>query len=261
MAYDEQIAWGFDGGRLQPIRLPSPCTEVLSGVPWGRADELFTPAFWKYQAELQIRLGAYRSFQLGDTLMEEVAACLLGGYGLPAELGIAAFVRLKKRGLISGCATAVAIERALSEPFMLCGGPRRYRFARQKSHYLSGVFEVIANTQTPCDPIDLRDFLLLQRGIGPKTASWIVRNHLASDDVAILDIHIVRAGRKMGLFGLDADVTRQYFKLERTFLEFCSAIGAPASRLDAIMWDYMRRLGPTKTRKRVNESDQLAFVV
>jgi endonuclease III len=39
-------------------------------------------------------------------------------------------------------------------------------------------------------------------GIGPKTASWIARNWLDADDVAILDIHIMRVGQVIGLFPL-----------------------------------------------------------
>ncbi|MDZ3993341.1 hypothetical protein PspTeo4_24872 [Pseudomonas sp. Teo4] len=40
----------------------------------------------------------------------------------------------------------------------------------------------------------LRDWLLELPGIGYKTASWVARNWLDADDVAILDIHILRAG-------------------------------------------------------------------
>lgn len=80
------------------------------------------------------------------------------------------------------------------------------------------------------------------RGIGPKTASWIVRNHLGADDVAILDVHITRACVAAGVFPEDADPRRDYFGLETRFLAFCAAIDEPARRLDAIMWDCMRRI-------------------
>ena len=46
----------------------------------------------------------------------------------------------------------------------------------------------------PQEPLSLREFLLQLHGIGYKTASWIVRNFTGSDDVAIVDIHLRRAG-------------------------------------------------------------------
>ena len=51
-------------------------------------------------------------------------------------------------------------------------------------------------------------------GIGPKTASWIVRNWMNSDAVAILDIHIVRAGMLMNLYCQGGRVERHYLEIE-----------------------------------------------
>ena len=47
-------------------------------------------------------------------------------------------------------------------------------------------------------PVALRDWLLAIPGIGPKTASWIVRNRTGSSAVAIIDVHILRAGTSAG---------------------------------------------------------------
>lgn len=82
--------------------------------------------------------------------------------------------------------------------------------------------------------------MLAFKGIGPKTASWIVRNHLGSDEVAILDIHVIRAGRLIGLFGGKENVQRHYQAMEDKFLLFARRIGVPASCLDIIMWRQMR---------------------
>ena len=79
-------------------------------------------------------------------------------------------------------------------------------------------------------------------GIGPKTASWIVRNWLGSDDVAILDVHVLRAGILMGLFPEDCRLPKDYEVLEKKFLDFARAIQVRASLLDAIMWRDMRVL-------------------
>ena len=95
----------------------------------------------------------------------------------------------------------------------------------------------------PSEALELRNFLTTLNGIGPKTASWVVRNHLDADEVAILDVHIIRAGVHIGLYDQTVDPARHYYSMERQFLDFCLAIEERASLVDAIMWDYMRRLG------------------
>jgi thermostable 8-oxoguanine DNA glycosylase len=93
------------------------------------------------------------------------------------------------------------------------------------------------------DALAFRRHLMRIPGIGPKTASWITRNWLGSDEVAILDIHIIRAGLLIGLFDRSMRVPRDYEALERRFLEFCGALGARPSLLDAVMWRAMRNIG------------------
>ena len=169
---------------------------------------------------------------------------------MPAELGLAAFVRLRDEGLLSGRAKTHELERALTRPFRVANTMRKYRFARQKAKYLYGAINAVRAMSPTRNGKRLRSQLISITGIGPKTASWIVRNHLGSDDIAILDVHITRAGVAAGVFPETADPTRSYFKLERRFLEFCTAIDEPPSRLDAIMWDYMRRAFPATKGKR-----------
>ncbi|MGK7863061.1 hypothetical protein [Falsiroseomonas sp. E2-1-a4] len=63
-------------------------------------------------------------------------------------------------------------------------------------------------------------------GIGPTTASWIARNWLGAASVAILDIHVIRAGQLIGLFEQEVRLPRDYFGMERRFLDFAEAVGA-----------------------------------
>src|SRR3954470_17393644 len=89
-------------GGVAVLELPAPDDEALQGVSWGRFDVLFTPAFWAGRAWLSNLDGEQRTHRLGRTLREEIAACLLGGFGIPAEIGLAAFSRLRDRGLLDG---------------------------------------------------------------------------------------------------------------------------------------------------------------
>ncbi|MEJ0058417.1 MAG: hypothetical protein WDM79_01985 [Terricaulis sp.] len=241
-----QVVWTAIDGDIVEYKLPAPHQEVLLGVKWGRAEEFGTPAFWKVQSDAHRKLNLYQSHRLGADLIEEVAACVLGGYGIPAELGLAAFARLRDDGLLSGDATAAELERALLSPFYVRGTQRSYRFARQKAKHLEQALRLVQRNAFAVSGRELRDQLLSLPGVGLKTASWIVRNHLNSDDVAILDVHVVRACAGMGLFPASASPQRNYYELEKLFLMFCSRLAEPASLVDALIWDYMRRVGYDK---------------
>ncbi|WP_420826682.1 hypothetical protein [Myxococcus eversor] len=234
--------------------MPQAESHVLPGIQWGAFEELLTPAFWHGQAWQHEKLGSYRDLRLGRTLAEEVAACMLGGFGMKAELGLAAFARLRDQELLVGTPTAEALEIALSKPFVIHGRTLGYRFPKQKARYLSACLAQLAALEFHVSDTVLRDRLAQLPGIGLKTASWIVRNFRNSSEVAIIDVHILRAGRHMGLFSQEQEPQRHYRELETAFLTFAAAIKVPAAMLDGLMWDYMRRLPAsvlvsTSTRK------------
>src|ERR1700743_4025168 len=92
---DTDLAWQVlcDAAR----QIPSEEQELLPGVKWGDCAQLYTPAFWKVQyLSYMQRLEPRQIYKLGDTILEEIVVCLLGGFGMPAEVGLAAFERLKR---------------------------------------------------------------------------------------------------------------------------------------------------------------------
>jgi thermostable 8-oxoguanine DNA glycosylase len=222
------------------LELPSATNEVIPGVPWGAIEAFPTPAYWAFQVMARRVNGTSVRYRIGDTLVEEVAACLLGGHGIPASVGLAAFRHLKRRGLLSlerGVPTEADLLAQLSTPMELEGRLVLYRFAKQKARYLHAAFSRLAEGPAPTlTGRQLRDWLLPIQGVGPKTASWIARNWLDADDVAILDIHILRAGMLGGFFEQGLTVERDYLKLEQQFLAFARGLGVRASELDALMW-------------------------
>jgi thermostable 8-oxoguanine DNA glycosylase len=250
-----QVIYAILDGRVRELTLPEPKEHVLPGVRWGAFDELMTPAYWRSQAWQHDALGTYDDLRLGRTLTEEVAACLLGGYGMPAELGLAAYSRLRERGLLVGAPSAHTLEKVLLEPFQYRGGRRAYRFPRQKARYLAACLARLDDLAEPTDDTDLRDVLATLPGVGLKTASWIVRNHRASNAVAIIDIHILRAGRHIGLFEPEWTPNGHYRDLEAAFLCFATAIGTRAALLDSLMWDQMRRMPSRGRLSRADRSD------
>lgn len=220
------------------VDLPPPEAEVMPGVHWGLVEAFPTPAYWAYQV-LARRIEARPiKVRLGQSLSEEVGACLLGGHGIPARVGLLAFEHLKAKGAFENNPPEEATLRAwLSEPMQVDGRNIRYRFASQKARYLATALKQLAQEQAPLESgRALRDWLVRIPGIGYKTASWVARNWLDADDVAILDIHILRAGVFARFLDPALTVERDYLQLEQQFLRFSTGLGVRPSELDAVIW-------------------------
>ncbi|WP_390905480.1 8-oxoguanine DNA glycosylase [Occallatibacter riparius] len=248
------------GGNSVQLKLPSPDQMVLPGIKWGGFDEILTPAYWRGQAWQHLALGTYSDLRLGDSLAEEVAACLLGGYGMPAGIAMGAYQRVRSLGLLRQTPSSADVERALEEPIQFGSALRKYRFARQKARYLSESLRMLEEFVEPSDDIEFRDALAHLPGIGLKTASWIVRNMRPGSRVAVVDVHILRAGRHIGLFPDGWIPEKNYRELEQQFVKFADALEINPSFLDALMWDYMRRFSEAVFRSGQNgHSKQLTL--
>ena len=239
----QQMLARVDGSDVV-LSLPAEDREVLPGIVWGRFDELLTPAYWRGQAWQHELLGTYEPGPLGRNLVEEVAACMLGGYGIPAELGLAAFDRVRREQLLHANVKAAELEAALARPFTVGNRSRHYRFPAAKGRALAGATRALPSIDESLPDKELRDALCQLPGIGLKTASWIVRNVRLSDAVAIIDVHITRAGQIAGFMRDRWLPATHYFAMEDAFIKFSTAIEVRPSVLDGLMWDYMRCMGP-----------------
>ena len=188
---------------LAPTRAPVGRCECCGPAAWGEEWQIGTAAFWVQQAaEFPAGMGRHR---LGANLREEVAVCMLGGYGIPGEVGNAAFVALREAGLLAGGLAeeqmAQGMSAVLARRLDVGGRKMRYRFHQQRPRRLAAALASLSAwevEETALDDLELRDRLMLLPGVGPKTASWVVRNHRDSGAVAIVDIHVQRAGIDAG---------------------------------------------------------------
>lgn len=232
------------GDEMRTIDLPPSHQRIGSGwLEWGGADEIGSPAYWASQAWMWGE--EYPThYKLGRTLREELLACLLGGYGIPAEVGLAAYELLNAADREDPCRLTCPTRATelLSAPLNVAGRQIRYRFAAQKGRYVAAALAGLANIDDQADDLTLRDALTTLPGVGPKTASWIVRNWRGSDSVSILDVHIIRAARMLRLFDAGWRVERHYGLMEAAYLDFATAIRSRASILDSVMWMTMRQL-------------------
>ena len=126
--------------------LLSTCVEI----DWEEAGRLYTKDYWAVQYRLDDSL--YNSFRIGASLTEEVVACLLGGYGMKAEMGLWAFHRLKNKQLINRRTTQETLEEAIAQPFWVNGRELHYRLHRQKASYIYDFLQRgdIREMEEPC---------------------------------------------------------------------------------------------------------------
>ena len=204
---------------------------------------LYTDAFWKLQYEIYMEEASPDSLtqEKDYGFIDEIVACLLGGYGLKAEVGWAAYKKLKYHNLIRRGVVSEEVAAILSEPLNIGGKWIHYRFPLQKSKYISDFLcrddlDVIPIN----DDLSFRAWLLTINGIGPKTASWITRNYLHSDRVAIIDIHLYRAGILTGFINPRLNIHKDYFEIERCFLDYCESLQVRPSIMDMVMWLNMK---------------------
>lgn len=215
--------------------------DVSSVVKMGRSDIAFTPAFWVEQANRYSSSVKQTTHRLGNSLKEESVACLLGGYGIPAEVGLGAFQILRDANILDKPNVDFeSVFAILSSPLNINGRSIRYRFASQKSRYIADFLNSFQNMPQYYCYRELRQWFTRFNGIGLKTASWIVRNWFSADDVAILDIHIHRAGLLTGFFSHSQTVAKDYLEMEQQFVSFSESLGIRASVLDATIWSQMR---------------------
>lgn len=236
-----QLAWAGSGETARAVSIPNACEEIVPGVAWGTPDVLNTPAYWAVRCRWDDANPDYVSPDA--TLAEETGFCLLGGYGIRYEVNAAAYERLKAHQVFDLDAPIMQqdILRLLNEPLEVEGRSVRYRFPNQRARRLADMRERLRHiSRDDFDAHGMRDALQRIEGVGPKTASWIVRNLLGSDEVAIIDVHILRACTLMGVFPADIRLPRDYARLEHRFIAFSEALDVRPSVLDAVMWSEMR---------------------
>lgn len=214
--------------------------------PWHDPTRLGSAAFWVEETRKRHRPETYR---VGSTLAEEVALCLLGGYGINEAMATGAFAAVRDAGLLNA-GNSVSPERfesVLTSPMSVAGHvrPVRYRFPRQRALRLSSALTVLAEANAPDEdqPRHLRDWLMALPGVGPKTASWIVRNRTRSDSIAVIDIHIRRAGVFAEVFDPAWRLSRDYGMFEEAFCAWARVGEVPTADMDATIWSALSSLG------------------
>lgn len=121
------------------------------------------------------------------------------------------------------------------------------RFKYKKSYYLVSAREKFFNEGNPIyyyiknneDPYKLRDYIIKNiKGLGYKEASHFLRNIGLGSELAILDRHILKNLRKLGIID---ELTKgfnekTYKEIEKKIKEFSKDIKIPMDHLDLTLW-------------------------
>lgn len=187
----------------------------------------------------------------------ELVFCLLGGHGIKYELALSATEVLVERGVLGRCTrSGDRLQRWLQDllgrpwyrPTKLDGEGRRYRYPKRKAfllrqaddwlreHARDGLLERLTTID---DEVERRAWLCGCPGVGPKTASWLLRNIGLGDGLAILDVHLLRALEATGRAG-EWRLPKHYLELENAFLQWSASLAAQPAAFDLFLWEYQR---------------------
>lgn len=196
-----------------------------------------------------------------DYLWKELVACILGSR-VSYEIANAVLQELGNNGLLSEIRRSsrfskyeADIEDTLFQPVELkdgCLHSSRYPFPKARARQIRQSAETIyGNNETLSSILNNSDDVVFTRqrlaselsGIGPKQASLFLRNIGYSDNLAVLDVHVLSYMNWIGLIPETISSIRtmkQYVELEDIFLSHAKDLGLPATCFDLSVWVVVR---------------------
>jgi thermostable 8-oxoguanine DNA glycosylase len=229
----------------------APFRSITCEHPAVRADWQFIwPAFEQAYAEL----APADAVATEPGLRRELLFCLLGGHGVTFETSRSAAQAVDELDVFADDHDAASLHASIVatlesprfEPIRKDGTLRRYRFPRRKAtlicqarawlHESGSLAEQLA--MRTCER-ERRTWLVTCPGLGPKSASWLLRNTGWASELAILDIHVMRAMTDAGLLQ-EPRLSGGYERVEALFLDWCSELDAAPAVFDLFLWEWQR---------------------
>lgn len=196
-----------------------------------------------------------------QSLWYELVACILGSK-VPFEHAQAAASCLHDRGLldVEDCfCNSLQFESRIAEALIYHVSPRessertwKYRYPRLRANHIRRTAESIYREhgtiktmlESSKDPGSVRIRIVKASvGIGPKQSSLFLRNIGYSDNVAILDIHVLHYMFLLGILQVRTQVVStiaRYQEIEDRLRSYTNKLGANLAYLDTAIWITMR---------------------
>jgi N-glycosylase/DNA lyase len=162
-----------------------------------------------------------------------------------------ALQNLKTKGLILSTETAVSTPSVKDSGFRSLRIADELRIVRFKNNKARNVMEaeqyftcegsVSVRSRLSCfqSTLELREWLAATiRGMGYKEASHFLRNIGRGDDIAILDRHILRCLKRLGIIDTVPEglTEKRYIHTEQRMRNLALRLGMPLSHLDILFW-------------------------
>jgi len=191
------------------------------------------------QDEIESRLAEFdRIRKIGDdkAIFAELVFCILTPQSKARVCWAAVENLLDKNLLLKG------------ESDQILGELHGVRFKYKKSEYvveardklsIDGKIAIKSRISRFSDVCDAREWLVRNvKGIGYKEASHFLRNIGFGENLAILDRHILKNLRSLGVIEEipDSLSRRRYLEIEMGMMEFADRVKIPMSHLDLVMW-------------------------
>jgi len=121
------------------------------------------------------------------------------------------------------------------------------RFHNKKGEYLVGARTLFTNRNDldikckldPNDTLKTREWLVKNvKGLGYKEASHFLRNIGLGENMAILDVHILRNLKRLGVIEeIPSSITKKkYIDIENRMRRFSHKLNVPLEELDLLFW-------------------------
>lgn len=116
------------------------------------------------------------------------------------------------------------------------------RFPKKKSLYIVSAikkFETIKQLLETKNNRKIRELLVKNiKGLGYKEASHFLRNIGYGKNIAILDRHILKNLKQLGVIETipEALNPREYLEIEERMKQFCKELGIPMEEMDMLLW-------------------------
>jgi N-glycosylase/DNA lyase len=194
----------------------------------------------RIKLQIESRLDEFKRNTGGEKFNNELFFCLLTPQSEARRCWET--VKLLKRDGVIYKSSAVSISKMLS----------RVRFKNKKAKYLIETRKkIMKGNGASLESIIKRspDFFLLRdwlvkniNGMGYKEASHFLRNIGKGENIAILDRHILKNLKKLGVIQhIPSSMTRnRYMEIEQKMRKFSEEIGISLSHLDLLFW-YMEK--------------------
>lgn len=195
-------------------------------------------------------------------LWYELCLCILSS-NVPYELARSALFHLIKNNYLQldwineTEDSQQIIARELSKPIFLPkkvdGSCRKYRFPNVRSKNISSAARIIYSEEgwirktlscSKSEEETRRKITENIPGIGLKESSHYLRNIKFSNQLAIIDSHVVSFLKEINIIEKDHVKTitpKIYAQLEKYLLNICESYGLNMSIFDMAIWKYMRR--------------------